>query len=290
MCGSIGSSPPLDSNPFSFKQFNDLIAGIELLYQLGGRLSAATTNQPCEYLIQEATIAFVKTMMSVLGFLRFIRSSRYHAREIDVVTDLSSASVLARQVMEDVLSFLYLSEPGLTQEQKQFRALVWRYGGATEALGSATFADVSNPDLSSVGVERKNFEERLEDPRFKAMLESIEGGRRERIRQGRENHILHDREILQRRGIRIEAYDLNRKVLSNFAYFSTFSHQMMMETSADWEESWGRFLPGAICVANFLAEAIEAFLEMFPQTRSLLNDYEPQLIANFRTWLRTASR
>lgn len=79
------------------------------------------------------------------------------------------------------------------------------------------------------------------------MLESIEGGRRGRIRQGRENHILHDREILQRRDIRIEAYDLNRKVLSNFAHFSTFSHQMMMETSADWEKGWGRFLPGAIC-------------------------------------------
>lgn len=98
-------------------------------------------------------MAFAKTMMSVLGLLRFIRSSRYHAREIDVVTDLSSTSVLARQVMEDVLSFLHLSEPGLTQEQKEFRALVWRYGGATEALESATFADVSNPDLSPVGVE-----------------------------------------------------------------------------------------------------------------------------------------
>jgi hypothetical protein len=224
--------------------------------------------------------------MSVLGFLRFIRSSPYHAREIELVTDLSSASVLARQVMEDVLSFLYLSEPELTREQKEFRALVWRYGGATEALESATFADVSNPDLSSLGVERKNFEERLENPPFKAILESIESGRRGRILQGRENHILHDRKILQRRGIRIEAYDLNRKVLSNFAHFSAFSHQMMMETSADWDKSWRRFLPGAICVTNFLAEAIEAFLETFPQTRSLLNDFEPQLIANFRSWLR----
>ena len=102
---------------------------------------------------------------------------------------------------------------------------------------SGNFADVSNPDLSPVGVERKNFATRLEDPPFKAMLESIEGSRRGRIRQGRENHILHDREILQRRGIRIEAYDLNRKVLSSFAHFSTFSHQMMMETSADWEKS-----------------------------------------------------
>jgi hypothetical protein len=286
MSGSIGSSPPSGSNPFSFKQFDDLIAGIELLYQLGRRLSAATTNQSCEYLIQEAKMAFVKTMMGVLGFLRFIQSSRYHAREIDVVTDLSSASVMARQVFEDALSFLYLSEPSLTQDQKEFRALVWRYCGAKEALDSARFAGVFNPGISPAAVERANFGQQLENPPFKGMLESIESGRRGRIRQGRENHVLHDREILQRRGIQTETYDLYSKVLSNFAHFSTFSHQLMTETSAEWEKSWRAFLPPAICVANFLAEAIEVFLETFPQTRGLLKDYEPPLIANFRSWLR----
>jgi hypothetical protein len=60
----------------------------------------------------------------------------------------------------------------------------------------------------------------------------------------------------------------------------------MTETSAEWEKSWRAFLPPAICVANFLAEAIEVFLETFPQTRGLLKDYEPPLIANFRSWLR----
>jgi len=44
---------------FSFEKFNTLIAGIELLYKLGRRLSDATANQNSEYLVQEASMAFV---------------------------------------------------------------------------------------------------------------------------------------------------------------------------------------------------------------------------------------
>src|SRR5882672_2174130 len=120
---------------FSFRQFNTLIAGIELLYKLGRRLPDATANQQCEYLVQEASMAFVKMLMSLLGFLRFIPPSRFHA-EKEVVIDLSSASVMARQVMEDALSFFYLTEQDLTNEEKQFREDVWRFHGTAEKMES----------------------------------------------------------------------------------------------------------------------------------------------------------
>jgi hypothetical protein len=71
-------------------------------------------KQPCEYLVQEASMAFVKTMMSVFGFPRFIPASRFFANAGETVTDLSSASVMGRQVLEDTISFFYLSEPNLT--------------------------------------------------------------------------------------------------------------------------------------------------------------------------------
>jgi hypothetical protein len=47
-----------------------------------------------------------------------------------------------------------------------------------------------------------------------------------------------------------------------------------METTADWQKSWQHFLTPALCVANFGAEAIEEFLELFPQTRQLLTSRE----------------
>jgi len=129
---------------------------------------------------------------------------------------------MARKVMEDALSFFYLSEPNLMHEEKQFREDVWRFHGATESIESVRCANVSNPDLApAIDAELKRRKELLEKhPR----LSAIEGGRRGRIRQGRENHVLHDREILERRGIQTEVYDLGRKVLSNFAHFSTLSH------------------------------------------------------------------
>jgi hypothetical protein len=75
-------------------------------------------------------------------------------------------------------------------------------------------------------------------------------------------------------------------MLSNFAHFSTFSHAMMLQTGAGSTEIWKRFLAPARCVAHFSAEAVEVFLETFPQTRQLLQDCEPVLIMSFRSWLR----
>src|ERR1700747_1694181 len=99
----------LKRSPFSFAEFNKIIAGIELIYTLGRRISDANAAETCEFLIQEATMAFVKTMMSLQAFLRFIPSSRFHAKEGEYPIDLSSASITARQVMEDTISFFYLS-------------------------------------------------------------------------------------------------------------------------------------------------------------------------------------
>jgi hypothetical protein len=55
---------------------------------------------------------------------------------------------MARPVMEDALSFFYLSEPNLMHEEKQSREDVWRFHGATESIESVRFANVSNPDLA----------------------------------------------------------------------------------------------------------------------------------------------
>lgn len=275
--------------PFSFPEFNEMIQRIELIYGIGRRLSDAGVGQGCEYLIQEATMAFVKTMMSLQAFLRFIPSSRFHAKEGEYPIDLSSASVMARQVMEDSISFFYLSEPNLKKAQKVFRELVWRLHGANEMIDSATFANAENPELSPTAAERDRLKQRLNDPCFNAMLELIEGNRRRDIRRGRQNHVLHDIEILTRRGIRTnETYSVWLKVLSNFAHFSLLSHRLIMETTADWQKSWEPFLIPTLCVANFSAEAIEVFLETFPQTRQLLTSEEQAVVANLRSWLRNA--
>jgi hypothetical protein len=117
-----------------------LVAGIDLLYGVGRKLSDAAAKQPCEYLVQEASMAFVKTMMSVFGFLRFIPASHFYAAAGETVTDLSSASVMGRQVLEDTISFFYLSEPGLTPQEKALRKLVWEFHGKSEHIDSGRLA------------------------------------------------------------------------------------------------------------------------------------------------------
>jgi len=275
--------------PLSFAEFETLIAGIELISTLGKRISETIGSKPCHYLIQEATMAFVKMMMSVQAFLRFIPSSRFHAREVEFAVDLSSASVMARQVMEDAIAFFYLSETSLTEEEKVFRSLVWQLHCAAETLESLDYIVPEKTDALLVAAQNQG-RELLGKPPYIAMMESIERGRRGRIRKGQENHVLHDDEILSRRGIRLDAYDFWRKLLSNFAHFSGLSHRLIMQTTSDWKNSWQAFYAAAFCVANFGAEAVEACIETFPRTRSLLTTQEQAAISNLRSWFRSNSQ
>lgn len=267
--------------PFSFKEFETLISGIELTYTLGRRISEAAGGQSCEYLIREATMAFVKVMKSVQAFLRFIPSSKFHAQEVEFAVDLSSASVMARQVMEDAIAFFYLSEPNLTNEEKVFRELVWQVHGATETLESLDYLLPERADVGLVDAQ-KRAKELLDEPLYAGMLEKIERGRRGRIRNGKEGHVLHDEEVLSRRGIQLDAYRFWTKTLSNFAHFSTLSHHLMMQTTSDWKSSWKAFYAAAVCVAKLTAEAVAAFIETFPMTRALLTAEEHAAVANLR--------
>lgn len=283
MSDTPNSSPSSNAPPLSFKEFEDLIKNIERFYAVGSRLSNAAANQACEYLIQEASMAFSKTLMSLAGFLRFIPSSQFFGSNVQRIIDLSSASVMARQVLEDVISFLYLSEPQLTQEQKDFREFVWRFHGFTESIESAEFANPEDPDILPIRAEREKARELL---RNNPLLATINGDLRGRVREGDKNQIVYDHEILQRRGIITRRYDLPRKVLSNFAHFSALSHKMIIETSGDWERSWPPFFLPSLSVAAFIAEGLETYIETFPETTQLLSDNEGQLIANYRGWLR----
>jgi len=277
MSNSSSASPSEISPPLSFKEFKDLIKNVERLYATGSRLSRAIESQSCEFLIQEASMAFTKALMSLLGFFRFIPSSHFHAKEGESVIDLSSGSVMARQVLEDVLSFLYLSEPNLAKGEKAFRELVWRYHGFGESVESAELmetANWSNPDLPATRELRVKMRDQLmQNP----LLAAIDNSLRGRIREGDKNWVLHENEVLERRGIIRSRYDLPRKVLSNFVHFSTFSHHLILQTESDWQRSWPEFFMPTLSVAAFIAEALKVFVETFPQTESLLVDmYFPQ--------------
>ena len=245
----------MDSEPtpsqFSMSNFETLVAGIELLYGVGRKLSDAIATQPCEYLIQEASMAFVKTMMSVFGFLRFIPASRFFAAAGETVTDLSSASVMGRQVLEDTISFFYLSEPDLTPQEKGLRKLVWEFHGKSEHIDSGRLAAVPNVERSPVWAECERLRQAVrKHPLLEThpMLVGTENKRRrENIRNGREGQIIQDHEILKRRGICTERYDLPRKVLSNFAHFSKFSHDFDDADERGVAEELGRFLASNTC-------------------------------------------
>jgi hypothetical protein len=70
MSTSSNTPPSNIQPPLSFKQFEDLVRNIERFYALGDRLSQAIEQQSYEFLIQEASMAFTKASMTLLGFVK----------------------------------------------------------------------------------------------------------------------------------------------------------------------------------------------------------------------------
>jgi hypothetical protein len=171
-------------------------------------------------------MAFNKAMMSLLGFLRFVPSSRFYAKERKQMVDLSSACVLARQVLEDLLALFYLAQPNLCAEQKEFRIMVWKYHGFCEGVEASGLANSTNPDLvqaraiAEARATADQLRQKVEQhPLFQVKSSTDKG----RILKGQIGCLLYDEEILAIRGINPNYYRLPRKVLSNFAHISALS-------------------------------------------------------------------
>ena len=69
---------------------------IEILCSLGRRLYGAAQGTTAVFLIEQAYMAFAKTLMSVDAYLRLIPLSSLYAREQAQLGDVSSPSILAR--------------------------------------------------------------------------------------------------------------------------------------------------------------------------------------------------
>jgi hypothetical protein len=136
---------------------------IEILYSLGRRLYGAAQGTPAVLLIQQAYMAFAKTLMSVDAYLRFVPSSSFYVRGEAQLGDVSSPSTMARQVLEDAVSFIYLCEPNLTPGEQEFRRQVWLYHGAAEYVESLEFHNQSHPDLVRWRIDRDTLRQRSQN-------------------------------------------------------------------------------------------------------------------------------
>jgi hypothetical protein len=264
-------------------EFEELVREIERLYRVGAQFSDAVANKTCPYLIFQASMAFNKAMMSLVGFLRFVPPSRFYAKVSQEMIDVSSASVLARQVLEDLLAFFYLSQPGLCPEQEEIRVLGWKYHGYCETIEASRLALASNPDLPESEERAKQMLAKIEaHPLFEVKSSTTKG----RIRKGQIGILLHDEEILKIRGINPDYYNLPRKVLSNLAHFSSLSVSILNATSRDWHQSWTQFILPAYHVVRFVAEGLAGFTEVFPQVENLVSAEDKRLIDQYRDSLR----
>ena len=254
---------------------------LESFCGVGKKLYDATAaSQSSEFLIHQAHLGFIKILMSLRAFLGFVSSHEAYAQKWNNVFDRSSPSVLARQVFEDILSFVYLSEPNLSREEKEFRAEVWKYHGGKEYIEFCELLSPKNSALPGVRVDHDKIAAIVKsDP----LLNNIQERLRDDVEKGRKNRVLYDKAILQRRGIEEKPYKAPHKILSNFVHLSGFSSVLMRQS----ELMEVAYYSSILYLAQFVAEALGVFVETFPESDQVLIKDERDLIAAFRGQLRS---
>jgi hypothetical protein len=267
--------------PLTSKALEDLIHDIGHFFWIGSKFSFGLTVVGEEFMFEEAKAVFAKTILSVEGFLRFIPPSQFYAKSSTNFIDICSACVLARQIGEDSLCFFYLSWPGLSPDEKRFRAAVWRYHGITETVGAAEPYDKDVVRLRLLRKEQGLLRRAVtEDP----LLKGVASNRRAPLKQGQVNMIVGEHEIMRQRGILIDKHTASHNILSEIIHFS-MSWDKQMATMGSWENCWESFYAPCQFVASFVAELLVGFCETYSWAASYLTEDDRSLFIKWSGWL-----
>jgi len=234
------------------------------------------------YLEQQGYVLFEKLELEVNTLFQVIPGAEMVNENETEVWDISLASVLGRQVLEDCVTFLYLVEPNLLVEQTGFRELVWKYHSDKESVEIADlYGFLSAPDgpqNAVIPVLKKQAEARL--PGLKKTVlnhpcfDRVDGKLRGKIKKGEAKLVLQKDEILSRFGITKSFYDAPYKNLSQFVHSTGFSLNVLPQTKIPSSMAEANF--HLICIfVNFLfATALGEAIRSFGGTRSLNKEVE----------------
>jgi hypothetical protein len=271
-----------DSPPLTLEQTETLTRELEKLLEVGIALSERNDGAKATYLENQSSVVFAKCLMSLVGFLRFVPPSKYRAKEGLEVVDLSSATVMARQFIEDSVVFFYLSEKNLSDEELRLRQDIWLLHAIIEAGEAARLVDPGVPISPLVPATLKRKASIEAHPLFLGLEKEAQG----RIKKGRQPLMLSHQEIILRRGISIEAYHFPLKAFSNFVHSSAISVSFIGDTGLDWSACYHQFIQVLYYTASYSAEALFVFIEATNQT-SVVPREILQLCDEYRKLLRS---
>jgi hypothetical protein len=259
--------------PFEFSL--DYLESIGELEHLSGFASDFLAKHGCSarkpYLERQGYALLERLSAEVHSLLGLIPGSKRFPKDAPEACDFPSFAVLARQILEDSVTFLYLVESGLLADQLEFRQLVWEYHSATEKSKIASLygyvTDSVYPKGSPMPLLKKAAEEKI--PLLKKRIEehhrnaALPKYLREKVGKGKENLVAKTAEILTRLNIPAYFYDAPYTHLSNFVHASEFSLTQVFELSKPSKVAAAQFRLASTFV-NFmfgtaLSEAIRTF-------------------------------
>jgi hypothetical protein len=274
-----GSSDP----EFRSEWFSEQLRHLENLLGIANALSNAAVGSECSFLAYQASLVFSKLALGVLGLLRFLPGSIYYADKIAQAVDLSSASVLARQVLSDTITFLYLADRDISQDDREFRGAVWSLQAIKQSYDFIKLNDPADPLIAQIEPDLLKCLECFEKHK---LYGEVQKGIKALIKGGKRALWKTDYDILNGYGLRKKCYDAPFLIFSNFVHASELSLNLMLQTGAQRHDNHQRFFYALTNTIAFFAVDIEVFIECFPACKSRITEDGLALLKDCSTSVR----
>lgn len=231
------------------------------------RLSINTHKRKVETWREEyGSYIYTKIATHSIAILKLIpESSLFELPENYKVWDISSLAVIVRALIETYNVFYYLIIDEISEEELDFRYLVWHLHSESERLRMLKTIGSKNPAIQTIEKDIASYKEKLLK---NTIYISKNTDDKRKYRKGEEGIALSNSQISEKAGISTNYYKSTYKFLSSYTHTFPFSIQQVSVFKADDEESLN-LLNGMVDTSSgYLSFAIRDYVKIFPDQKA----------------------
>lgn len=263
--------------PTITKRYLESIANLKHVTDVAAKLSMETHGRTVDsWRVQYGSYIFTKLCLHALALLQ-LRPEVGVPRTANELTvwNIPSVAVIARAIMDSYYVFFYLAIDECTEEELEFRHLLWHYHGEKQRLDMLKLIKSTNPCIVQLKKDVDILKARLVESSF---YKSLDANLQRKIRKGERGVLLSNTQLSKRAGIDPNYYKATFNYLSQYVHTYPFAATQLAIFRADDEESLQVAKSVIDSSTGFLSHAIRDFIRLVPDQASSIDGRTKSLI------------
>jgi hypothetical protein len=235
-------------------------------------ISDRTRGRQCLWHEREASTIFIKIGITSFSTLFFIPETESFNGKI---WDISSLATLSRSILESYLSMYYIAIESLTDEERDFRRLLWEYHREQERLSMLKASVPDSSDIPTIKTGRDDYKKKLKENQLFLRLDVKT---KKRLLKGKEKGSQQNIDICQKAGISQDFYRGIYKYLSSFSHTTPLGLSVLYELDSQSKKTQELIKFIVFLNSGILSLAIRDYTSVFRDQKNLISQKINELI------------